>query len=264
MVLLGAICPRRRGETTPSTTHGTGVQQVGSNQSAREGYDEDEVAYLRNHMRLIWTTCLLAALAAVPAASQSLELGITGGFGSLGDNNLSSLQGGTGPGQTPTGDIVPDLSEIFSLDNGVRIGARMAFNPRVFIGHEFAYSYQHSSLKQLVSSTETDLGSVRSHHAYYNLVLHALPEGYIFRPFVTGGGGFSSFFLPGLSSLSGTGDTKFGYNYGAGLKFNFFTYGLRFDMRNHVTGKPFGRYLPNVNGNLHNLEFSVTFSFLLG
>ncbi len=217
-------------------------------------------------MRLIWTTCLLAALAAAPAASQSLELGITGGFGSLGDNDISTSGGGTV--QTPTGgtlaDIIPDTSQVFSLDNGVRIGARMAFNPRAFIGHEFAYSYQHSSLKQLLSSEEADLGSVRSHHAYYNLAMHALPEGSPFRPFVTGGGGFSSFFLPGLSSLSGTGDTKFGYNYGAGLKFNFFAYGLRFDVRNHVTGKPFGRYLPNVDGTLHNLEFSVTFSFLIG
>lgn len=35
--------------------------------------------------------------------------------------------------------------------------------------------------------------------------------------------------------------------------------GARFDVRDHVTGKPFFR---NTVGKLHNLEFSVTFSFL--
>ena len=46
------------------------------------------------------------------------------------------------------------------------------------------------------------------------------------------------------------------------MKFNLFMYGIRFDVRNHVTGKPFGRYLPNVEGTLQNLEFSATFSVL--
>lgn len=98
---------------------------------------------------------------------------------------------------------------------------------------------------------------------YYNLVAHATPTGTSIRPFVTGGGGFSSFFLPGVSSFSGYGNTKFGYNYGGGVKFNFSMYGIRFDVRNHVTGKPFGQYLPNVVGKLNNLELSMTFSLLL-
>ena len=151
--------------------------------------------------------------------------------------------------------------------NGVRIGARMAFNPRARLGHEISYAYQHAGL-EFQSSGEgggtADLGAVRSHHYYYNFVAHATPTESPVRPFVTGGGGFSSYFLPGVSSFSGYGSTKFGYNYGAGVKFNFFLYGLRLDVRNHVTGKPFGRFLPNVEGKLNNLEISVTFSLLLG
>ena len=81
---------------------------------------------------------------------------------------------------------------------------------------------------------------------------------------MTGGGGFSSFFLPGIPSFSGYGSTKFGYNYGGGIKLNFYQYGIRFDVRNHVTGKPFGNYLPNVQGTLNNTEFSVTFYVLVG
>ena len=81
---------------------------------------------------------------------------------------------------------------------------------------------------------------------------------------MTGGGGFSSFFLPGIPSFSGYGSTKVGYNDGGGIKLNFYRYGIRFDVRNHVTGKPFGNYLPNVQGTLNNTEFSVTFYVLVG
>lgn len=208
------------------------------------------------------TVCLVAAclaLAAGPSAAQSLELGISGGYGTLNGSDLSSgefvAEGGVG-------------TQDYSLSNGVRIGGRMAFNPRAYIGHEVSYAYQHLSLTEVLdlgpSSQTSDLGTVRAHNFFYNMVLHALPEGSPFRPFVTGGGGFTSFFLPGFSSFSGYGNTKFGYNYGGGLKFNFFMYGLRFDVRNHVTGRPFGDYLPNVSGTLNNMEYSVTFSFLIG
>ena len=37
-------------------------------------------------------------------------------------------------------------------------------------------------------------------------------------------------------------------------------YGIRFDVRDHVTGKPFG--LPGSSGSLHNVEYSVGFSLL--
>jgi len=197
--------------------------------------------------------CLFAALIATPATPQSAELGISGGYGILGDKSLSV-------------DSASAVTSEYTLSNGVRIGARMAFNSRAFIGHEVAYSYQHARLGYLESfqgaSGSEDLGAVRAHHMYYNLVAHATPTGTAIRPFVTGGGGFSSFFLPGISSFSGGGSTKFGYNYGGGIKFNFSMYGIRFDARNHVTGKPFDRFLP-VSGTLNNLEFSMTFSLLM-
>jgi hypothetical protein len=61
--------------------------------------------------------------------------------------------------------------------------------------------------------------------------------------------------------LSGYGDNKFGYNYGAGLKFRINdSYGIRIDARDYVTGKPFD--LPNNSGRLHNLELSAGFSLL--
>ena len=207
-------------------------------------------------MRPVLLSFVAGALLAIPAMPQSAELGISGGYGSLNDNSLST-------------DFIQDVSGSveYSLSNGVRVGARMAFNPRAFIGHEISYAYQHAQLGYFESiegsSYSEDVGAIRAHNMYYNMVAHATRTGSPVRPFVTGGGGFTSFFLPGVSSLSGGGNTKFGYNYGGGVKFNFSMYGFRLDVRNHVTGKPFGQFLPNVEGNLNNLEFSMTFSLLM-
>ncbi|MDE0123563.1 MAG: outer membrane beta-barrel protein [Bryobacterales bacterium] len=208
-------------------------------------------------MRTFFLSCIAVMLLAPPAQPQSAELGISGGYGSLGDNSVSEIVQVGNAAQT----------EEFNLSNGIRIGGRMAFNSRAFFGHEVSYSYQHARLSYIARGPEVsgtqEYGAVRSHHMYYNLVLHATPTDTRLRPFVTGGGGFSSYFLPGISSFSGYGNTKFGYNYGGGLKINFFPYGIRFDVRNHVTGKPFGQYIPNVEGTLKNLEISMTFSLLM-
>ncbi len=207
-------------------------------------------------MKMIARYFLLVAILALPALPQSTELGISVGYGSLRDSDLSVRNFDDPAGR-----------EAYSLSDGVRVGGRMVFNTRLYLSHEISYAYQHSGLNVVeeVDATvhEQDLGAVRTHNMFYNLQLHALPAGSPFRPFVTGGGGFTSFFLPGVPSFSGYGDTKFGYNYGAGIKINLFTYGFRIDVRNHTTGKPFGQYLPNVEGTLNNLEFSVTYSLLM-
>ena len=75
------------------------------------------------------------------------------------------------------------------------------------------------------------------------------------------GAGVSVYFPPGVSSLSGRGDKNFGYNYGGGLKFKLsYKFGLRFDVRDHVTGRPFD--LDDSSGRSHNVEYSATFSLL--
>ncbi len=205
---------------------------------------------------LLTSAALLVALA-LPAFPQSAEFGISAGYGSLGGSDISVSENPANGSRAS-----------YTISNGVRVGGRMGFNMRRFFGHEASYAYQHARLDFATSTPEEsemgDLGAIRSHHFYYNGLLHAAPTGFPVRPFVTGGGGFSSFFLPGIPSFSGYGSTKFGYNYGGGIKLNFFQYGIRFDVRNHVTGKPFGNYLPNVQGKLNNTEFSVTFYVLVG
>jgi opacity protein-like surface antigen len=184
-------------------------------------------------------------LAALPTFGQGAEIGLTVGWGNFTKNTIGSSQ------------EFADQPSDYTVDNGIRIGSRMDLNTGNFIGHEFSYAWQHSNLKIAGQS----YGSMSIHNIYYNFLLHATPEGSAIRPFITGGAGVSVFNPPGVSSFSGYGDNKFGYNYGAGLKFKVTeSYGFRLDVRDYVTGKPFD--LPDNSGRLHNLEFSAGFSLL--
>lgn len=187
------------------------------------------------------------------ALAQYAELGVTGGYGSFREGEVASFGAAGGS------------SEVFELGDGIRIGARMSFDFRGYFAHELAYSWQRTTLRVTTDDQVNNIFTVSErsssiHNYYYNFTAHATRRGSRVRPFVTGGGGLSTFIPPGLSALSRQGDTELGYNYGAGIKFLASDrYGLRFDVRDHVTGKPFFR---NTSGMLHNLETSMTFSFL--
>ena len=180
-------------------------------------------------------------------------MGATVGYGRFRNGDIASF-GLSGDGSTR-----------FKLDDGIRIGFRMAFDLQAYFAHEVSYAWQSAAFRTITvtdggASTRDEKSNASIHNYYYNFVAHATRRDSRIRPFVTGGGGLSSFVPPGASALSGQGDTKFGYNYGAGIKFLLSDkYGLRFDVRDHVTGKPF---FQNVDGRLHNVETSATFSFL--
>ena len=181
------------------------------------------------------------------AWAQTAEAGVTVGWSVFADSNIGRLDGQSGA-----------TADEFSMSNGIRIGSRLAINSWEFLGHELSYAFQRSGL-QLGG---VDSGGMTIQNFYYNFVVHATPQGAKVRPFVTAGGGFSTFFPPGVSSFSGAGATKPGVNIGGGLKFKLSElYGIRFDVRDHVTAKPFG--LPGSSGSLHNVEYSVGFSLLL-
>jgi hypothetical protein len=83
------------------------------------------------------------------------------------------------------------------------------------------------------------------------------------RPFVVGGLGFSSFFPPATDILQTGGITKFGFNYGGGVKFRVHRrLGLRVDVRDHVSSKPNILSLTDVAGKMHQLELSGGVSLL--
>ncbi len=194
--------------------------------------------------RLIAVLLLILGSAGL-AHPQGAEVGVTAGWSSFSNGKIGEFPSFGGP------------SSEAALANGPRIGARLAINSWAFLGHEFSYSWQGTELR----IDGQDQGGMSIQNFYYNFVVHALPEGSGVRPFVTAGAGFSSFFPPGVSSLSGRGETKFGVNFGAGLKVRLSErFGIRFDVRDHVTKVPFD--LVNRPGSLHNVEYSAGFSLL--
>lgn len=197
-------------------------------------------------MRLWIATVIVFFGTAAMGSAQVAEVAVTGGWGVFTDSTIGTIG-------FPTG------SEL-DLDNGLRIGGRLSMN-RWFLGHEISYAWQRTHLHQ----EGQEAASMSIQNYYYNFVVHATPEGTAIRPFVTGGVGVSTFFPPGVSSLSGGGDNKFGFNYGGGVKFRLTDkFGLRMDVRDHVTGRPFEKFGVNtLDGKFHNVEYSVGFALLL-
>jgi hypothetical protein len=187
--------------------------------------------------------------AAPPVFAQTEDVAVTGGWSVFPNPSIGELT-------VLDADFNPFPVEA-RIANGVRIGVRLSFN-RSHFSHEFNYAWQRSGVN-------LDTRAVAIHNIYYNAVLHATPADAQVRPFVTVGGGFSAFFNPGGSSLQGLGasEKKAGYNFGGGTKFRLTDrFGMRLDVRDHVTGKPFGPHLENVRGRLHNVEYSVGFALL--
>lgn len=144
------------------------------------------------------------------------------------------------------------------LKGGFRINFRLALNTRAYMGHEVGYAYNRT---QLAVAGSADQG-MAIHQGFYNFLLYATKEGSRVRPFGTGGVHFSNYVPPGSSVSQGGGSTKFGVNYGAGIKVRLTSlFGIRLDFRQYLTGKPFD--LPLVSGKLRLNEISASFGMLL-
>jgi opacity protein-like surface antigen len=155
-----------------------------------------------------------------------------------------------------------DLAQGLSLDDGWRLAFRIGLNSWNYFGQEFGYGYNRTKLLAFGQSQ----GGMAIHQGFYNLLAYATPEGTRIRPFVTGGGHFSNFVPPGASATQGQGSTKFGVNYGGGIKARVSEkYQVRADFRQYLTGKPFGgsNGLQGLSGTLRQTEISVGFGFVL-
>jgi opacity protein-like surface antigen len=157
-----------------------------------------------------------------------------------------------------------ELGSGYSLGDGFRIAFRLTLNSWTFMGQEFGYAYNRSKLEfQQIGGITQNLGGMAIHQGHYNFLVYATPEGKAIRPFATGGGHFSNFVPPGASAAQGQGSTKFGVNYGAGVKAKLTErFQLRFDYRQFLTGKPFGEFFP-VSGSLRQNEISVGLAYTL-
>jgi len=190
-------------------------------------------------MRPGFVVLLLCAFSAVSSA-QVGELSVTFGESLFKDNKLGSAD-------------ITNLVSQYKVGDGFRIGARFTLNTKKFIGHEFGYAYSRSKLALTDSSQEA---SMPTHQGFYDFLLYLTPEGTRIRPFAAGGGQFTTFVPPGASVTQGSGVTKYGLNYGGGIKVKVTAiYALRFDVRDYITKKPFD--LIGRSGALHQIEASV-------
>jgi len=204
---------------------------------------------------------LLAAFCACTsvAFAQSFEIAVSGGESEFtGDKTIGTLSSDPSSGTV-------------SMASGFRLTFRLTFNQGRFFGHEIGYAYNHTSIT-IPSTTTPVLGgqtttpaqnvSVPIHQGFYDFLVYAIPEGKRIRPFAAGGVNFSSFVPPGSSVSYGTQQTKYGFNYGAGIKIRPTSiWGLRFDARWYNTGKPLNLY--NQSGRLQQLELGAGITFNL-
>ena len=197
-------------------------------------------------MRTVLLGVGLLALATGAAPAQVFEASVDGGQtivknGRLGVFNIGDPQ--------------------YEMKDGFRLGARLTFNTHNFFGHEFGYSYSRTKLGFEGFDSSNDFG-MTTHKVFYNFLAYMTPEGSIIRPFVAGGGGFSSFYPPGTSVSFNNGITKPSVNYGAGFKVRVSPiFLIRFDVRDFITSKPLD--LIDRSGALHQIEASAGFSLIL-
>lgn len=186
------------------------------------------------------------ALFSLASPAQVLELGVSGGLHKLTNSGLGTSQ------SSSTGND-------FSLDDGFRLAFKMTTNSDGRTGHEFGYAYNRTQLVQVSDGAKQGMAI---HQGLYNYLLYATREGSVVRPFVTGGGHFANYVPPGASATSGGGSTKFGVNYGGGIKIRVApSWLIRLDARQYINPKPFDLF--NKSGAIRMLEFSAGLSFVM-
>ena len=186
-------------------------------------------------------SCVSVFVSVGSVCAQSGDLFVSGGPVHVSNAGLGSLSSS-------------GKKDDFKLDDGFRIGFRFGLNGEGRMGHEFGYGYNRTHL----ISNSIDQGGMAIHQGGYNFLLFANRDGSKIRPFATGGGHFNNYVPPGSSASNGGGSTKFGFNYGGGVKVNVGPkFAVRFDVRQYQTGKPFDLLLKS--GLFRQLEISGGF-----
>jgi hypothetical protein len=169
--------------------------------------------------------------------------------GSGASNSLCSSAGGT-------------PSDV-GLANGFHFGFRGGFNAGDHLGFEMGYMYNRTKLQQnQPPGFESPLCGTNCGMAYHQVAFNGLyyltNQDARIRPFATAGLGFTNYAEPGTSAAYGGGSTELGVNYGGGVKIRLTSmFGLRIDVRQSTTPKPFG--FPLASGWLRENEFSAGF-----
>jgi len=146
------------------------------------------------------------------------------------------------------------LSDAYSLLVAGRFGS---YQGRVGFEGSITYSAKALKLGLFDGALTSDARAV---FGEFNVLVNILQGS--FQPFVTAGLGAHVY---ELTDIKGDPAVKFGYNFGAGLRYVSGKFVFRGDVRDHVTSleiSDFGLGLEDViagagSGTVHNIEFSV-------
>lgn len=193
---------------------------------------------------------LLLAAAAVTMSGQALELAVGGGQTRLSNAGLGKLSAAS------------LRKDDYALKGAFRMVFRMTTNSGDHFGHEFGYAYNRTMLQQFGDAGSTSETGMATHQGFYNYLAYATREGSKVRPFATGGVHFNNYVPPGQSATQGGGTTKFGVNYGGGIKFRVSEkWMFRVDARQYINPKP--NWLVNPGGWIRMNEVSAAVAFVL-
>jgi opacity protein-like surface antigen len=155
-----------------------------------------------------------------------------------------------------------DLGSDYHLDASWKFGFRITLNNWRFLGAEFGYNYTRHELK-IGPNSEGGKAGFAGHQGFIDGLAYATPEGSRVRPFAVGGVHFTNYVWPGTSVTQGSGTTKFGLNYGGGIKFRVAqNWIIRADFRQYWNGKPWVDFLGG-SGRVRTNEISLGASFAL-
>lgn len=183
---------------------------------------------------------MVALLALTTARSARADGAIYGFIGAGTGSNFTALTEGN-----------VDLET--ALKQSPVFGARIGFYGFPF-GFEGSLTYSPSALQGGVFDDAIQ-GSTDIVYTEANVLLIVLPGPV--APYLTGGVGvhYLDFQIADIASFD---HTKFGYNFGGGLKANISALALRFDVRDHVTTFGIDDFALGVIGNLVGLDDSDT------
>lgn len=199
----------------------------------------------------LWLCGMTLFAGLVPVAfPQAAELSVHGGGINVSNGNIGSVS-----------DITSGIDNAaVNIKGNFRIGFRLTLNNYRFFGHEFGYAYNRVKIRYDIPQVPEQ--GFAAHQGFYNFLGYALPEGTPVRPFLTGGVQFTNFTPPGTSALQGGGSTKFGVNYGGGVKVKVSSlFMVRGDVRQYLSPKPFDFF--GKSGWLRLNEYSVGFGIVL-
>jgi Outer membrane protein beta-barrel domain len=157
------------------------------------------------------------------------------------------------------------------VNGGVRFAVRFDLSQGEHIGHEFQYVNSRMPVQYNYAPGAPQLGAAINEGGY-NFIGYINGRESRARFFGTVGAQLTDFVRPSDSAIgcesanctvasqppTTAGNFKMGFNYGAGAKIKLKSrYGVRFDVRQYVSGKPFN--LPLASGLLRQTEISAGF-----